>query len=385
MRDIIYITTAQENDEFENFKKGWKKTLNPSSVNFHNKMINALSFSNKVYVFSIRPYEKSCVNIDRNSKTSTINNIKYHYLKIYKNKYLRTIYYYLECQKIIKKLSLKNKPIIFVETMNMTSIYIAKKLNKKFNYPLIGILTDSPNYISFVSDSYKEKLLKECNDFNGYIALNDNLNTLYNIHNKPHIINEGLSNQRNIQLNKEINNGKPYFYYGGTLLKQFGIYELIEAYKKLNTDEVSLIISGHHENIDELNEAIKGCDIKYIGNLDMNKTQIYEENSLASINPRNVKEDIDKYSVPSKVIEYLSSRTIVISTKSTILHKIFKNEIIWLEEPIEDSLFSALKKVMEMSEQEKEEIKNNGYKKVNELYSLTKVNNKIDLFINNLF
>ena len=58
MRDIIYITTAQEEQEFDQFKKGWKFSLNPSNINFNNKMISCFSLTNKVHVFSIRPYSK---------------------------------------------------------------------------------------------------------------------------------------------------------------------------------------------------------------------------------------------------------------------------------------------------------------------------------------
>lgn len=385
MKDIIYITTAQEDNEFEEFKKGWKFTLNPSSVNLHNKMISSLSLTNNIYVFSIRPYDKSCDNIDLNSKSHNIGNVTYYYLKINKNKYMRPFSYLTEISKIIKGLNLKNSPLIISETINYSCIYIAKKLRDKFKYPLIGILTDSPNYISFVSTSYKKKLLKASSDLNGYIALNNNLNNLFNVNKKPNIIIKGIVDERIIKKDKNVNNGKPYFYYGGNCLKIFGIYNLIEAYKKLNLENVSLLISGHHENIDELKSTFENYDIKYLGNLSLLETIKYEENSLASINPRPYNKEIDLYSVPSKNLEYLASKTIVISTKSTILQEDFLNDIIWCEDDSIDSISSCLKKVIEMNEEEKEQLKEKSYKKVKELYSKNKVNQKLSLFINNLF
>ena len=385
MRDIIYITTAQEEQEFDQFKKGWKFSLNPSNINFNNKMISCFSLTNKVHVFSIRPYSKSCENINTNSKNNTIGNTSYHYLKINKNKFLRPISYLLEIIKIIKTEQINNKPIIVCETINYSCLYIAKQISKKFSYPVIGLLTDSPNYISYISSSYKKKLFNKAKTLNGFIALNENLLSLYNVFNKPSIIINGLFDSRKIKKDKNINNNKPYFYYGGTCLKEFGIYNLIEAYKKLNTNKISLLISGHHENIEEINKSINGYDIKYLGNLSLKETNRYEENSVASINPRPYKKEIDLYSVSSKVIEYLSSKTIVISTYSSILHKIFKDEIIWTEDDSINSLYKALKKVIEMDEDNKNKLIEKSYIKAKELYSIDKVNQKLELFINKFF
>ena len=51
---IIYLTTAQSNDDFKNALPKWKKAPNTSNQNFHNKLIRALSTRHQVFVISIR-------------------------------------------------------------------------------------------------------------------------------------------------------------------------------------------------------------------------------------------------------------------------------------------------------------------------------------------
>ena len=54
-------------------------------------------------------------------------------------------------------------------------------------------------------------------------------------------------------------------------------------------------------------------------------------NSNANINPRPLNEQLDNESVPSKLLEYLSVGTPVISTKYPKLYSTFKDDVSWIE------------------------------------------------------
>ena len=60
---IIYVTTSLEENDYVEFNKQWKVSLNPSNQNFHNKMIRALSINNEIDVISIRPFSKTNCNV----------------------------------------------------------------------------------------------------------------------------------------------------------------------------------------------------------------------------------------------------------------------------------------------------------------------------------
>ena len=54
-------------------------------------------------------------------------------------------------------------------------------------------------------------------------------------------------------------------------------------------------------------------------------------NSIANINPRPLDKKLDEESVPSKLIEYLSVGTPVISTKYPKLYSLFKDDVTWID------------------------------------------------------
>ena len=112
MKNIIYFTTSQHNDDYEQYTNIWKTPINSSNQIFHNKMIRSLSFSYHVDVISIRPFSTDKCVIDYLDKGERISSsIFWHYLKIKRNKVLRLASCYHQANKIIKKLC-KNSIIL---------------------------------------------------------------------------------------------------------------------------------------------------------------------------------------------------------------------------------------------------------------------------------
>jgi len=378
--NIIYFTTAQEEKEYRSFMNLWKISLNSSNQNFHNKLIRALAVNNHVDVISVRPFSHSKTNVSKlKAETKQEGNICWHYLKRAGNKFVRLLDVVPQSKKILSSLDTKNS-IIITDTINTALVRSVNKINKKYNLPVIGVCTDSPSNISGTKRSYTMYLLNNTQNFDGYIALTEGLNQLFNPNKKPAYIFEGLVEDRKFEKAKE--DKRPYLFFGGALMKRYGVFDLIEAFKLLKNKDIDLYICGHHGNKEEIKEAIKGySNIKFLGLLTMNKVLEYEANSLACINPRPFSEDLDRFSIPSKTLEYLSSGSPVISVKNTILMDKFKDEIIWVDSARKEDLLKGIQKVLSMSEKERESFGKEAKNRVLKLYSLDLIGENISQYL----
>ena len=376
---IIYLTTAIKKEDFESFSKMWRIALNPSNQNFHNKMIRSLALTNKVDAISLRPFSISnCKAPYLSSETKEEDNITWHYLRVTAIKFLRNKLFERQAKAILKKMDLSDA-LIVCDTINPTTITLANILKKLFNIKAVGTVTDSPSNISGTGKSYTLYLLKQAETIDGFISLTEGLNNVYNQNGRPFETIEGLV-EENFPLSE--NKYGKYFFFGGALMAKYGVYNLIEAFKRLGREDINLILCGHHCDNKALNASIKSNpNIKYLRLLPVNEVLSLESHSIANINPRPFTEDLDRYSVPSKTLEYLSSGSITISVKNSILQPHFKNVAIWTETNSIDDLYDALTSVLIMDEEKRQQIGQAAKEKTVELFSLSSVNKKLDSFL----
>jgi glycosyltransferase involved in cell wall biosynthesis len=104
-------------------------------------------------------------------------------------------------------------------------------------------------------------------------------------------------------------------------------------------------------------------------------------NSIANINPRPLDLKMDNESVPSKLLEYLSIGTPVISTKYPKLYSTFKDDVSWIDgNNIEDMRF-ALEKYDVSNQEQYLKKAATARRKVFEFYGLDVQAESIDHFL----
>lgn len=377
---IIYFTTAQTEKDYRTFINKWRIALNASNQNFHNKMIRCLAINNEVHVISIRPFSLSNMKVVKLGKeTIKDGNITWHYLERSGGKLFRTLTIVPQVKKILKNLDLKDA-IFVTDTINPSVSRAVEGALKKYNRPVIGLCTDSPSNISGTKRSYTLYLLDKTSKYQGYVALTEGLNYLFNPDGKPSYIVEGLVEEKTFPKTNEL---KPeYFFFGGALMERYGVYQLIEAYKILNLKNTDLYICGHHLDKNMYREATSGYPrIRFLGLLPVNKVMEYEHDAIACINPRPFTEDLDRFSIPSKTLEYMSMGVPVISVKNTILMEKFPKEVIWVESANESDIVHAMKQLLNMSYEERDALAEKAKNRVLELYSLENVAKNIQPFL----
>lgn len=378
MLKIKYFTTAQNDKDFDEFQTYWSIPLNTSNQVFHNRLIRALALTNKVDVTVHRPFDKNlCDVFDFDEFINQEKNITWNYLP--------------EGGKKLKNLKAKRKilkedhfigDIVIADCLNVTSLISGIYYAKKHKKPLIGVLTDNPSYMQSL-DPFKStaisSLAKKCD---GYICITKSLNDAVNKKGKPHIEIPGITED----LFRETSDAdwkkyEPYFFFAGALDDRHGIYKLIEAFKALNNPNVNLVICGHSKD-DYLDKEIKGCkNIFYIGTIPNQLCLTYESNSIANINPRIYDPELDKFTVPSKTIEFLSATSITISTLVKELFPDFTNDAFWVD--YDYTLERAMRDTLSLSEAHRDFMITKSNETVQEKYSFRVNNKKLSKFLEN--
>lgn len=379
--NVLVFTSAMIDSDFASYQEVAKIKPNPSNQNFYSKLIKTLAIHNNVSVVSHRPLVKGMFKQNAVFSDFAIDG---------KTKYYYT---YNKCGKSFKifgeKRSIENSAkkaiedfvsndfIIITDTLRLNLIKAAKKIAKQYGVKVIGMLTDNPFNLSSGGSFIKKSLRKEVSSLDGYLSLTQNLVTAFNQH-VPSYVFEGLVTEEKEGKKDPIHN---YFYFGGSLYERYGVKTLVDAFHDSNVN-CKLVLAGSgplDKYIEEMAE--EDYRILYLSQISKEKNIAYMRNSIANINPRPLDKKLDEESVPSKLIEYLSIGTPVISTKYPKLYSLFKDDVTWIDGNDLISMKIALESY-DISKQE-EHLKKaaTARRKVFEFYGLNVQAESIDHFL----
>ena len=377
-RKIIYFTNALDQSSFKDYLSMWKVSPNLSNQNFHNKLIRAIALYNEVEVISIRAINSNFEKSKLKRSEFKENNITWKYPKVTTS---RVGKYLCLNSRINKVLSLDKKDsVILVDALNYSLVKEAYKLHKKEGYKIIGVCTDNPYNISFTNSLYQKKLMKYATQLDGYIVLTEGINKVFNINNKPSLTIEGVSEELDVKPSSKVE-GK-YFYFGGSLMGEYGVYNLIDAFNELELKDTKLVLCGHHLEKEKLHAKIANNPaILYLGAVSYLDNLALEKGAILSVNPRPINAKIDECSIPSKTLECLSLKCLNVTVKNEILLKNYEDEIIWANSSDVEDLKEAINKALSLSKVEKEKIIESGYKKVMSRTSQSVIGKQISDFL----
>lgn len=370
-----------DNESFKDYLSNWKVSPNLSNQNFHNKLIRALAITHDVDVISVRSINKHYKGQILNAKIVREGNIFWKYPLVTRSRVDK----YLHLYKRIKDITMQDSSLVFVDVLNLSLLKSAIKYAKKYGMKIIGVCTDSPQNISFVREGYKKKLIELGKTLDGYIVLTNKINDLYNVNNKPYVCIDGINETHSNFGPKEIEGD--YIYFGGSLMKEYGVLNLIDAFKKLERNDLKLVICGHHLEKERLHEAMDGFDnIVYLGPVSYERNLALEKHAILAVNPRPKNYKIDNYSIPSKTLEYLSVGCLTVTVDNALLREHYDPCIIWADSGEVDDILAAMKRALELNRTEREMYAILGKNKVMQYTSLETINKMIDSeLLNKLF
>lgn len=246
--------------------------------------------------------------------------VLYHYIKSINLPILRQIGIYSGTRKFVKKQLKAAKgedTVILCDCLNLANAYGMLKAAKKYRLPIVFIVTDIPEF-------QRGKLLKGINDkiiagADGFVLLTGKMSEKINPENKPFVVIEGHSDASLSEIEREARyeyaGGKKVVIYAGSLLRLYGIGNLVEGFIAADIPDAELRVYGDGDYREELEEICKTHkNVKYMG-VKPNAVAVEDERRAALlVNPRPTAPEYTKYSFPSKNMEYMASGTPVMTT-----------------------------------------------------------------------
>jgi len=342
---IIYLSGAMKDGDFNEYAKNAIFKPNPSNQNFHRRLIKALSLKAQIEAVSLRPFARGMFPYRSIiSSAAREGDVSFSYLADATGWFHRLFIRPRLMRKAIETIVEQNadKDVVFlVDSLKFSLARIALSVARSKGIKVYAIVTDNPRMLSDASAPYIRAIESLYGRYDGFLTLSKGLNDYANRARKPSYLFEGLVEKT--PPSEALEKGK-YFFFGGALYERYGIKNLIAAFKNVKTD-CELIIAGHGPLSDFVAAAHNGDPrIRYIGLLNHDDLANYQSHATLNINPRPFDDELDKYSVPSKVLEYLASGVPLLSTIHTSLHAQYCGEAIW----IKDGSISSLSKAMEL-------------------------------------
>ncbi|HKM02576.1 MAG TPA: glycosyltransferase [Bacilli bacterium] len=331
MKQIIYLTNAMHFNDFEKLMKYVEVMPNPSNQNFHYRFITSLTEHFKVKVISQRPLNHKNTNL---TFVPDEYNHNFYYPGFHIKPIIRNLDLYKNSKEVIGSLKITGDNIVFVDLLNLNLVHLAKYIKRRYKTKVVGILTDNPHNLSDAKKDYIKNVEAGFKLCDGFVFLTPGLCEYANKDNRPYTIINGVLSYTKIQSDLDDKFGK-YIYFAGALYEKYGVNNLIESFLKLKKD-IRLVIAGHgplSNEISLLSESHPRID--FVGSVSPYKSLMYAQEAFININPRPFNEELDKYSIPSKVIEFVNTGRPLVSCHHTLLENIYKDNVVWVDDSIE--------------------------------------------------
>lgn len=190
---------------------------------------------------------------------------------------------------------------------------------------ITAIITDLPEYYDLGDTSGLKKHLRKYQTrmiykylerVNRFVILTEQMREPLHIGDRPYIRIEGICDASSQKVSSTAGTKKAIMY-SGTLRYQYGIKNLLDAFKGIEDKDVELWICGSGEAEKEVKElAQKDSRVKFFGFCTQDEVAQLRSRAAILVNPRTNDGEYTKYSFPSKTMEYM------VSGKPVVMYKL---------------------------------------------------------------
>ena len=244
----------------------------------------------------------------------------------------------------------------------------------KTKFSIKKILT--PLYIFSVNK------LMNLND--SYVFITEQMKEL--LKNRPYMVMEGLIDFYNINKSQSsvVKTGKKALMYSGALYKKFGIKMLLDAFTQLDGN-YELWLFGSGDMVQEIKRvSLVDKRVIFYGNRPNDEVLKYQSSCTVLVNPRFSHEEFTKFSFPSKLMEYASSGTPVLTTKLPGIPREYDHYFHYIESESVDGFKESIRKLFETPQEELDLFGQNAKKFVLENKNHLSQMKKVVSFINQI-
>ncbi|MBP2639680.1 MAG: glycosyl transferase group 1 [Firmicutes bacterium] len=278
---------------------------------------------------------------------------------------LKQILIPISIKKALKKWILNNsnrQKVLFVYSSNyVESINYVKKINHNIHICLI--LPDLPMYMNLAKHNmplYKlincknqRMLEKTLQNIDSFVFLTEQMSKYLKIDSKPYIVIEGVIGDCELLELQRMQNDQTdcvkRIVYTGTLIKKYGIIELLKAFREIEDENLQLIICGGGEAAEDIKKASENdLRIIYKGVVSPQEARQIQLNATVLVNPRQNIGEYTKYSFPSKIMEYMLSGVPVICYKLDGIPSEYNDYLLYVKPEADKSHKNLKNKIMEI-------------------------------------
>lgn len=321
---------------------------------YHRLLIEGLAAHTRVDVVAAPPVnrdsmERAFVAL----KPDTEGGAHYHYIPAIRNPYVKLAF--VGVGTFFKTLFLlKKDSAVVVDCLNRTVSLAALLAAKLRGCRCVSIVTDIPDLMYCGSGARKVSnfIIRHSTD---YVLLTQAMNDYLRNTTKPYVVLEGhadISMKDSIpSLEKKLT--PRVCMYAGCISKQYGLGDLVEAFRRADIPGVQLHLYGPCDYPEELKRiAAEDPRIVYGGMLLNSEIVEKEMEAILLVNPRPTHEEFVKYSFPSKTMEYMSTGTPVLTTKLPGMPPEYYPYVYFIEKETIEGIMEALRQTLALSEGE---------------------------------
>lgn len=156
--------------------------------------------------------------------------------------------------------------------------------------------------------------MKSVRYFDGYAVLTRQMIERLGVDEERCVVIEGIASQKVFSFDEAPEEESVNaVLYTGTLAEKYGVKNLVDAFLGVEDRDARLWICGEGDSKMYIEEAVrKDSRIQYFGQIDRSDAIALQRRASVLVNPRLPLDEFTKFSFPSKIMEYFSSRRPVV-------------------------------------------------------------------------
>lgn len=321
--NILYVANTCSREKYREYIESKNVSSSQQAQKYNLLLAEGMACAKaNVRLISTRPINRATEKkkwIKREKET--VNGVSFSYIPFFNYPILRQWFLFWGVFFRILFFSGKRKETAVVcDALNLTAAYAVCLASFFRGYRTVAIVTDVPGHLSYsrkVSMNQKANLFI-MKRFRSYLLLTEPMSEVVNPKNRPYIVLEGHADlsMADVENTLEGKAEKKVCLYAGSLMKIYGIGNLVEGFAKADVPNTELHIYGTGDYLEEIQKLSKTHEnVKYMGVAPNSEIVKAEIRATLLVNPRPSGEDYTKYSFPSKNMEYMASGTPVLTTK----------------------------------------------------------------------
>lgn len=233
------------------------------------------------------------------------------------------------------------------------SLIACRTLKERYGIKVYSLIPDLPDFISSNASGASRLLnallkpfrsisIKAKKYVDGYICFTEEQMN-YLDKSKPHIVMEGFSDMDFVDgiAPAMLDTDKMIFVYGGGLRQAYGVNMLVDAFDAAKLENAELWLYGNGDSVSYIKE--KGNpNIVHKGNVPHEEMIAIEKAAFMLVNPRFTHEAYSKCSFPSKLLEYMSTGTPVLTTRLEGIGEEYFDKMLYFEDVTVDGMKKTL-------------------------------------------